>query len=155
MPTWNWSFWEWFPAFMKLMCRIWGPSWGRFTEEIDRPHHFRRFCFSINLFRQVDILGIVLTLILRFRESVRSGDYFSAVAYIHSYFDHTITMQLSSSETMYDWRSYYHWSRTGILISLRYFIWRSYTSSFITTQMRLGFHRVTWFWLILGYSWIH
>jgi len=41
---------------------------------------------------------IYCNLIDRFRESIRSGDYFSAVGCIHSYFDHTVSMQLSPPE---------------------------------------------------------
>jgi hypothetical protein len=38
---------------------------------------------------------------VRFREAIHSGDYFSAVGHIHSYFDHSITMQGEQQETPY------------------------------------------------------
>jgi hypothetical protein len=38
---------------------------------------------------------------IRFKSAIRSGDYFSAVGHLHSFFDHTITLQLSASDTPY------------------------------------------------------
>lgn len=40
-------------------------------------------------------------LIFRFRDAIGSGDYYSAVGHLHSYFDHTITMQTSSTDSTY------------------------------------------------------
>lgn len=47
---------------------------------------------------------LLLILINRFKDAVRAGDYFSAVGYLHSYFDHTITLQFSASEIPYQIR---------------------------------------------------
>ena len=52
--------------------------------------HFIRYSMYVYLLTSV-----------RFREAIHSGDYFSAVKHIHSYFDHSITMQGQQQETPY------------------------------------------------------
>ena len=55
----------------------------------------------------------------RFREAIRSGDYFSAAGYIHSYFDHTVSTQLSPPEATYVLISMTAYTQ-GIIINLHY-----------------------------------
>ena len=52
--------------------------------------HFIRYSTHVYLLKNV-----------RFREAIHFGDYFSAVGHIHSYFDHSITIQGQQQETPY------------------------------------------------------
>jgi hypothetical protein len=68
-------------------------SWSPSPDAI----HFVRA--SLFTFHQVSLQPTKLT--IRFRDAIGTGDYYSAVGHLHSCFDHTITLQTSSTEPTY------------------------------------------------------